>query len=796
MIFNLMYFMNISPNLESTDHTLLKSLISIHLFSSYVENLYADVDIKFERYMNDEKVFGEETKEDKNIENQCYTEKSDHEKQKFSENKEHEKDKFGDQNMDANEGDGANKINFEIDIKIIISKILYLVEIFNCKHCYNQNLYNFNEHSKEEIDKIALTSESFYEGIDQLLENLKIRFKIMNSYEHIEKQNGLRIPMYNENMYDLNNIILEDIFHMKDYSFLQTLQVRWKNTGYWRELKTIYEEVKKSYDIRLIFDYQILLIEVIKDLFYKQIINIYTGEHDVFFLKISQLIEAFDRFVNDVIPKNYPTNLYSPILKIKSVLYSLLKTEQLNDSSFTNDLFSLLIKSSVIKTWGESNDIDTKIAEITMSRFVQNILELKFFDNFISIFELFLNESNTIDDYYLHQQRKNDEQIKNKENIDFSQCQHLERLRNSMVAFQLLMDGCQKVVMEHSMVIKGIDSSMKSAILDVRKNIVLFYKTYFYNDKLNHILLPLMIGLPDDVLTVKTEQCLKFRQTTSLALHQLEYYQSNNCESLKYNHEMYSQITSDKTLYQPFDGKDYFLPTFFKYKKELATNVCVKANEYNINRNQEMIYSITIKQLIPKTNYSSSGNTLDSDVLWNGSRKSIDQIYIDITKTTVDYQFLVRFQFSQLKWIVNSAFKKLFIVLSRFGSQVLSDGNENDNITKTLILLEKHVIRFKNLSFPESLSTYLCDTLDLYSEALTKRNKEVIERCLKQMLHLLKTLTISTEDPSTLVCEKIIFSISELCSSFCDDIEYLKTILVLIDNNNFIGKLPFSSILY
>lgn len=793
MIFNLMYFVNISSNLESTDHTLLKSLISIHLFISYVEDLYTDSDEKIKQNMNDEKVGGEDEK----IKIQYYTEENKHEIKISDESEEREKDKiYGQQNVNENKSDSANKINSEIDLKIIISQILYLVNNFNCKHCFKQNLYNFDDYLKEEINKIALIGESFYEGVDKLLENIKLRFETMNSNVHIEELNELKIPLYNVNMYDLNNILLEEIFHIKDYSFFQTLQVRWKNTGHWNELQTIYNEVKKSYDIRLIFDYQILLIEVVKDLFYKKIMNIYIDKHEV--SEMGQLIEAFDRFIDDVIPYNYPTNLYSPIIEMKNALYDLLKMEQLNDDVFTNNLIPLLTKSSVIKTWGKSNDINTKIAEITMSKLIQNILELKLFDNFIRFFELFLYESNTIGDYHLHRQRNDGEQIGNSENIDLSQCQHLERLRNTMIAFQLLMDGCQKVDIEHAMVITYIDSSIGSAILAIRKIIVLFYKTYFYNDKLNTILLPLMIDLPDDVEKVKTEKCLQLRQTMTLALHKLEYYQLNNCKSLKYNHEMYRQITGDEILYQPFDGKSYFLATFFKYKNNLATYVSDRKNEYKINQKQEIIYSITIEQLIPKTNYSSSANTLDSDgyPLWNGSCKPVDQIYIDMTQTTVDYQYLARFQFSRLKWIVSNVIKKLYFIFSNYDSQILSDGNGNEDIIKDLELLELNVIRFRNLPFPKSLSTFLWNTVDLYSEALTKHNKEVIVRCLKQMIDLLNKLTISTENPSTYLSKKITYSISELCSSFRDDIQNLKTILMLTDDNNLIDKLPFSSILY
>jgi len=227
MIIDLMQFKKIHPNLRSTDDTLLKSLISINLFLYHT--------IKYvTKYKPDE----------------------------FSKEK-------------GNEKYDKSDTNSEINIKIVLAQMINLVERYSSKHCYIQNAYKFYEHLDRNIKDLVSNNINVYEEVYNFLINTTRNHNLINFYKYVsinyEDDITISIPIEEKyNIYDLNYLLFKDILFSIDgkYSFFPTLQVKWQDSDDWDQLINIYNKVKNTDDIKIIFDYQILLIEVIKYIYY------------------------------------------------------------------------------------------------------------------------------------------------------------------------------------------------------------------------------------------------------------------------------------------------------------------------------------------------------------------------------------------------------------------------------------------------------------------------------------------------------------------------------------------------
>lgn len=721
MVFNLMYFMTISPNLKSTDHTLIMSLVSINL------------------YLYQTKIKSESSEVEKEIH------------------------------------DG--KV-----LKKVIAQKINLVEIFNSKYCYVENItYKFKSDLKEKMHKTGLNEENLYSAIDTLFYGtIRLNFKPLHKYIKIEQIKNIKTPTFNDTVFDPQYLLLEDIlFESKGaYSFISTLQVKWNQSGEWKELKHVYEQTKKSYNIRDVFNYQILLIEVIRDIFYVRFIDIYINNKPIDDPTMINLFESFRQFVSLIIPKNYPTNLYIPILELKNSLHRDIRIKNPSDgNTFSDGSIKLLLDKSTIKTCGESYGKVDKINGIDMSDFVRNILELKSFDHFVNTFELFSYDSNALDDYRLH--RGNDETTIDRNGKNQLLCGHLSRLRANLTAFHFLIDGCHRVSVERiNRVALLRDCDAEDAVLAVRKTIVLFYKTFSHDDEIGRILLPLLIGFSDRTdKGAKSERFLATRQTTALTLSLLENYELNNCAPrFEYNRQMYLRIVNDTRLYRPHvDG--YFSHVFSVYRKQLSAEILERSKIYRSAEDRAGLSATTVDRLVPDTR-SLHGDKLDwTSYTWDGTRELVDRAYANMSLVVIDHRVLARFQLFELKWIVSRTYKTLLFVLWGDASHNRSSNN--------LTVVENDLQRFLDLPFPESVSRLVRYTLRSYLDALKNRDETVLKGCEDDILRQLSLLSMSTEDCSN-YRELNVHSLSVLAAGFHRDIEHLKRVLEAIDDSHLI----------
>lgn len=744
MIIDLMQFKNIHPNLGSSDPTLLKSLISINLFLKQHAQKYVT---------------------------------------------EYESDKV------------SEKESYDINIKIVLSKMINLIERFSCKHCYIQDAYKFDKHLKEKIKDLDSKNEDMYEIIHAFLKKTTEEKKLDTFFKlvSIDYEGDIKIldDIILYNIYDPNYLLLEDIFSIKNkYSFFPFLEVKWQDSNDWDELQNVYDKVKNTDDIKIIFDYQILLIEVIKYIFHIKFINIHLNNYQDTNTKQVELLYEFDKFIDKVVPNNYPTNLYSPIITLRNLLY--IDIHLTDKKILTNDTLILLIKSPVIKTWGKSIKINESIDEIVMSEFLKDILELKFFDHFIQIFELLSYESNTLGDYYLFR-GNSDEKNKYSSNEKMYN-ESIEKLRYNFVRFQVWLDINLKTddLKKTKKIIKPTDLPLVEIISSYT---FWYFKKFLFNDQLNKIFLPLIINFSklnnNNVNTNSTNIFLILRLNMIMALNLLEYYELHNCKLLEFNREILRKVKGA----EKYDSQYSVLKP--DYRKRIETAIHKETIDYQVEENQKVVYLTSVKEYIKKlSNICSTNSTIDDSkmmnfIIWDGSKNSIYEVCTNIYKSAnavVDYQQLVRFQVFEIIWIITNVFEQLFFIVLK--NDVSIDENKNHinygNDIKNKLSL------FENLPYPESISSYIQSYLHQYLIALTYQDTQTKQLFKDRIRQQLKILSMSIEKHSEEYYENKIdgHEIEKLISMLEKTIKKIKNILKVINDNNLIEKLQLSTVFF
>jgi len=751
MIIDLMQFKKIHPNLRSTDDTLLKSLISINLF------LYHTVTY-VTKYKPDE----------------------------FLKEK-------GDEKHDKSD------TNSEINIKIVLAQMINLVERYSSKHCYTQNAYTFYEHLDRNIKDLVSKNINVYEEVYNFLLNTTTNHNFQNFFRYVSinyEDDITIIPIEEKyNIYDLNYLLFKDmIFSIEGkYSFFPTLQVKWQDSDDWDQLINIYNKVRNTDGIKIIFDYQILLIEVIKYIYYIKFINIhiknYNGNNSE---EVKLLLQEFDKFIDKIIPNNYPTNLYSSIIRVRNSIHNdVHQGKHTKGKVFSDNTVIQLVKTPVIKSWGESSDIVEKIDNVVMSEFLEDITKLQFFTHFIQIFELFSNESYTLGDYYLYHGISVEKTEYSSNGIVCNKS--FEQLRYNFVTFQEWLDNILQLNVD--LVLNVIKPNDLLIIDRMHKNILWFYKTFLYNDRLNQILFPLIINFAklenDNVTNV---YIFNLRQNMILALNLLEHYELNNCLLLKFNREILREVKG-KLIHHGKESRPYYSFLLLGYKNELSKNLSERISTYQVNENQKAVYSTSVKEFIPEAKPICSIITIiyDSDdiinyVIWDGFKKSINEVYNNISMKSnamVDYQQLVRFQMFEIKWIITRVFEQLYVIILKMNE--IGFHNDNGNF-KTIL---NGVRLFENLPFPEFIKSYIQISLYPYLMALKNQGAQIKQECNVRIRQQLKILSMSTKEyPEEYYKTKSTpYSINTLLNLLNKTIQNIKDILKVINDNNFIDKL-------
>lgn len=790
MIFELMYFAKVSPSLRSTDDTLLKTLMSVNLFLHRAT-----------------------------------------ERQDADENDGRERSKNACAEDDVNAGTMKTAT---------IGRIINMVERYSHVHCDAQQA-EWHEWSRDDIYRCIVSSAGDCGGtLCGLPDGITDGFKTLFGNVRVETVDGLNVPTFSamHAMYDPRRLLLVDVFGMdggKYASLFSSLKVRWRDgfnngsdgfsgTECWKALRTVCEEAERSADLATVFGYQVLLVEVVKDMFYVKLINAHAADDRA---TVLELIGSFERFVDDVLPANYPTGVYVPIARLRNCLCrDRDRAGPTGDTAILSDAtLALLVDSPVINTWGASNDTDRLLAAVVMSQFVRSVTELETFGHFVRVFELLSYQSYALGDY----------RLAHAENADRGPtCRRAERLRECLVAFRLLMDAFHRVFGQHSVVRGRIRESADRAVAAVRRAAVSFYVAHRHDDPMSRILWPLVVrGLPAGTIGAHADAAM-FRslgRTAASASNALERYELDGCRPPhRYNRDMWRDMWRDvsgddgRLCSGPWSPRSLtgtgnaavHLPFVFRCRGPLTREIVARAAAVAATATVDDHWSrflqsaAAVEHVVPapvrRTDDDNNGRGECSSrtryAVWDGSRVFVEDAYDEMrcSAMPLDHARLVRFQLFEIKWIVSRVFEKsLQFVLTLQLHRRRGVDPPLDRRSSTAAF-QRDVKRFQDLPLPESISAYVRSALDQFPEALASRDARTVDAFLRQIVERINTLSMSAEDPITASSYR---ESSERCSlsglrdSLHADVENLKFILQYTDKHgtNLIENLPFSSIL-
>lgn len=729
MIYNLYNLMWLSTNLKYTNKTLIKSLFSINLCLYHIK-IYAD-----------------------------------------------------------KSADKVSGIHSEIDLKKLIVQMITMVERFRCQNCRVKNYYYLNENKKTKIRQVL-------QNHDDLNNLLKSNIRELEKYDsnlHMDLIYHLKVKSieFKIEMFDPKYVLLENIFEIENRSIFPKLKVRWENSTL--NLYDVYEKVRRSYDIQILFKYQVFLIEVIQNFFYLQFIN----ENSSSSTKgITQLLEAFDDFINKIIPRNYPTNLFDPIKKLRNLLYNDLQSTELTVS--LSERSKTLLRKYVIvaNIISDNDDFYNVIKKISMKELINNITVLDHFKCFSQFFQLFSYESNTLGDYNLNPVY--DFSKIRLHTVNRNMCNDLFVLRENLLLFEMLIVsfnykniGCKD---------DPNDSKVSRAKAQIFAILMHLQNTYIENEEIWQIILPLTIHFGHGHRSLNDYAMI--HQVSLLNINLLEHFELNNCVSPRYSLNVYFDLanlySSTETIKMAKTMEPFPYISLLSAKEKIIEQIEENTKDYRISKTQRMVHSKAVNIFILRLEHYSL-NTQDisysKTFFWDGLMKNMENVYLELSRSVIDYQQLVGIHLFVIKWNVHNVFSSLLKVI-----QIYDAVKKKQKYEENLKLMKNYLTQFEELQFPKSIKLHLHDIFRafnsiMFREPSIEENNVSYKSTIIEQLKLLQVYPVNYSYTSS-NDTGYIYTIESLINSVQNDIEFLKNFLTSTNKNQLISNIQFSTCIF
>lgn len=681
-IFNLFNFNDLSENLKSSDQTLLVSLLTINTF------LYSS-DIKKEllNYMKSSR-------------------ESDIKDEKF----------------------------IYIDdaypyFDKLVTQLMYSLKNFTCKYCqFTFNTLDYTNVQPAYYSKIKSGNE--FTDFDSAIKS----FMDTHYLIHIEKLNGFKFESVvvdiDDDMYDSKYLLLKEIFTIESgfQSLLMEFGMKTKKTTI-----EIVKDVATSFNIKKVLTYHIYLIEFIRSIFSVQIKNLTLSTNNCFekqaFDKLKTLVDFFVEFTDNLIPDNYPPILFNFINVIKNALLADLNQSESNNVLLSDKTLQLLMSNSMIST--DKNNVHLYL-EISMSNLIEKIVGFHNFKSFKQTFEILLQESNTLDDYYLIK-ADNQKEIEDSYRItiiDTGTCTLLPVIRECILLFWSLIEIIETQINNK---LKLQSNKFRHSRSQIDENYLLQdyltpsfdnmfeYMAHVYkntNDvRLQTIFLPLLVHFQNTewILYRNYEQICKknsiLKRTLLLAANAIQFYQVNKCNGAEDSQsimEKISKYTRDKRKINIINN--------------IHTKIVLKTRIYNYKSFEIRKYISGVIDAYIFSNYLDITNVTylsNVSLLWHGLKRSVLNVSHDVAQNVVDHQYILRFQTLMLHYL----FAKIYVNLDYIF-------NFPKSLTKSRITeIQKYLegLNFYKYSLPLALG--LQDIFQLYLKIF--ENEDISEKSIK-----------------------------------------------------------------
>lgn len=587
---------------------------------------------------------------------------------------------------------------YEINKKIV-AQMINLLERFRYQKCVI-NIFNYFEEYKLIQNKIQAVKST-----DNLSKNFSKLFdhtsKYLNNYLKsivITNLKDSESPEHNEEMYDTKYLILEYILTDGKYSNIGTLLVKEMSTNKEIMLNDLFKNTLRNYNIKTVFDFQMLFVNVIIDLCNIQLYHFndthkYSGNS---YLELQRLLINVKLFIDLVLPNNYSRNQINSWQKLYDTIQDNIFTYS-NDPKpgryiITNNSTLQKIKINTIVNWEKHTFIYT----LPMSDLIHDIISHKYFNSFFRFFKLFLSEPNTFEDYRLYG-------INDKENTNGRICFNMSKLREQLFMFEALMIRKKKKMY-------GTNLAILKATDIINNNLAYLYKEYIDYKEIRNILVPLSIHFKNSMHSILTNfDSLILEQQSLLATNLLEHFEINNCAVIQFNVDMFLKIFKDRNMVK-LDGINNTIGFDCKYivDKMLLFTMMPKVYDYT-----PLMWTYTF---IANDFYMYYKSQFNSNVInWDGMEDKVDNVFLSIKQNVIDYTYLIRFQLFKIKWFIYNIFKKMLYIAIYRKYYTLSPNNYFDYNEATLTILNDDLLRLLKLPFPGSIGSYLKPIFKAYN---------------------------------------------------------------------------------
>lgn len=688
----------------------------------------------------------------------------------------------------------------------VLTQLINLVERFRCKKCLHDYPYFLRRD-----DGIAKTiseyddNDDFYAPIHKVFfrtsEQLELYFNEIDvqSFCAKHKNSGPETDAvgYNDEMYDKKNVLLGFIFDddggksKKCYSsFFGALTVNLGNNNAEARLHDVYSNAVDGYDLKTMFDYQLLLMAVIDQLFSVRFLQFKDpNDHKYTLEALIQLTDDYNTFISEVLPHNYPVNRKNAMKRlssiinndIKSYLLKFMRVQVLTDRTLDEHRTNV----TTIRNW-ESNSFLNALEKISFYRLISYIVGHKYFDGYLRVFRLFLSEPTTFGGYRVY--NENDHRKLNESNAAKHVCTPAFKLRESLLLFHTLMV---------SDVYKQSDDAnfaVLTAIDGINESLANAYQTYGRkNGEIKAILVSVSMRFKNANI-VDDYNGIMLVQHAMLTANLLEHFEINNCATVRFNDQMYTALLADHGGLFVRDLDGVVVGVDDKYLTQKIADLQDLPLHRSLDESSSTALLWWADRYFPGDIFMFYNSTLNTNKInWDGTEVRIEDVLLTVNgRDIVDYDQLVRFQLVRLKWSVYNVFKTMLYVADNRRAYPIND----------LSTIKNDLLKILTVSFPKPIQEYLQlifaeYIIAVFDESIDNDGKSgQINDCISMIREQLRYLDVIADDDYNNVnynskifendveCPRstVIIPLDRIHNDLLNECEFLTVILMPSDN--------------
>jgi len=299
----------------------------------------------------------------------------------------------------------------------------------------------------------------------------------------------------------------------------------------------IFNSVIRSYDIKNVLMYQIFLIESLRSLFSKQIMdvlqNISSDSHEDSF-QLYKLCEAFHDYM-DLIPDNYPPTFLKFINDIENALTDYLASGTKNVESLKTVMNNILSTKSIIHLDTKNSKIDS-MTITSITNLIKNIKKSPHFQPFKQTFEILLQEPHILTDYYILDKTIY-EKITKSSYEPSNTCLIAPKIRTAFIWIWALLN---------KMPDEELKDPLNSYLTNVFEHVT--YLNEFNGTKLNvkktllHLLNHVNNSTSQLFKNFSSSEFVILKQLVLRTIISMDYQELNNCNVNQENYTLYSEL--------------------------------------------------------------------------------------------------------------------------------------------------------------------------------------------------------------------------------------------------------------